>query len=154
MRTRIVLEGELGPDWAEWLDVMPPLLGISTTTQKRDCWRATWVKDFGRMGTLSSEYIVDAKGKALLEALAESGKEAYFSDVLGKHSEFTIGFDFTFEPEWTTEVDHLGFAYVNGLDPVNQFLNDARAALDLDWDVRITYDAFLAWARLPAAGGE
>ena len=40
--------------------------------------------DYGRMGSLSGIFTAD---KNKMQALIESGKEVYFGEVLGKHSE-------------------------------------------------------------------
>lgn len=44
-------------------------------------------KYFGRMGDLGGMFAVDAAGDACLSALVASGREVYFGEVLGKHSD-------------------------------------------------------------------
>lgn len=43
--------------------------------------------DCGRLGSLDGMFLLDTKGKVLLDALVASEREVYFGEVLGKYSE-------------------------------------------------------------------
>jgi hypothetical protein len=76
----------------------------------------------GRMGSLEGRFILDDAEQAELDALM--GKEIYFGEVLGKHSEVIIKLEpayikvVTDNESFLNEAARLGISLAHGFDPL------------------------------------
>jgi hypothetical protein len=83
----------------------------------------------GRMGSLSGRFVADDEDQAELESIM--GRDIYFGEVLGKHSDVTI----TLEPEhisvvtdneaFLAEAERLNISLDTGFDPLQQYRDSA-----------------------------
>lgn len=115
--------------------------------------------DCGRQGSLNGMFAVDARGRALLDALIASRRELYFGEVLGKHSEIVGPLDpgditrVDATPEevsiicrilTNTHIDPNGRPW-NTIDGFNPLETADEHVDDYNWSSHNHYAKLLAW---------
>ena len=155
MRNRIIIDGteEELMGVLESVSVALQATQATITVERQAAFKALWVKNFGRNGTLEARYLVNKEGRELLEAMEAGQRQVRFGEVLGKHSDISSTLTWRFVPDWenkTLQESKDGVVWLGGQDPygmiTDEFYDEVMGTSPPDEGTRAV---FLNWLRKP-----